>query len=213
MHIQLGGTDLRVSRGSADRRNECAAIAGALCPRVHSRPISGGLAAECVADGQARTRSHQGDGICAIFPDRLQHRSFRTGAGHTLPGPGVGRELGDLLHPRDHVDRSGNERPPVRALRVQGAQRTAGHRRGLRAPAPRGSDPVDLQDLWSRPRCSRVHRHSLSGEGRYPRRRKSDGSPRGRDQSSVIRPVVVVGRSDGAQCARAEPQSGRLPFS
>jgi error-prone DNA polymerase len=49
----------------------------------------------------------------------------------------------------------------VRALHLEGAQRTARHRRRLRAPAARGSHPVHLRQIRPRARRAGGHRHPL----------------------------------------------------
>ena len=56
----------------------------------------------------------------------------------------------------------GQEQAAVRAVPVQGTQRTAGHRRRFRARTPRGSHPVCLPQIRPRPRRARGDRHQLS---------------------------------------------------
>ena len=55
--------------------------------------------------------------------------------------------------PRHHRSRPGAHEHAVRALHLARAQRAAGHRRRLRAPAARGGDPVRLRQVRPRPRA------------------------------------------------------------
>ena len=84
----------------------------------------------------------------------------------------------------------------VRALHQQGAQRTARHRRGLRAPAPRGSDPVHLRQVWPRPRRADRGGHLLSTAQRAARHRPRAWRGQRRDRRGGAR-APVVGRQEG----------------
>ena len=64
---------------------------------------------------------------------------------HPLPGARLGGQFRRLLLPRHHRGRSRQHRSPVRALRLDRAQRAARHRRRFRARAARGGDPVHLR--------------------------------------------------------------------
>ena len=66
-------------------------------------------------------------------------------AEHPLPGPRQRRQLARLLLPRRHRGRPAPRDAAVRALHQRRAQRAARHRHRLRAPAPRGGDPVHLR--------------------------------------------------------------------
>jgi hypothetical protein len=84
-------------------------------------------------------------GYAPFFLTVLRHRPLRPRQGHPLPGPRLGGQLGGLLLPWHHRGGPGADGDAVRALRLARARRAAGHRRGLRAPAPRGGDPVHLR--------------------------------------------------------------------
>ena len=148
--------------------------------------------------------------IRGVFPDRLRHRPVRARPGHPVPGPGLGRQLGRLLLPGHHRGRPDTRPRAVRALHQQGAQRTARHRRGLRAPAPRGSDPVHLRQVWPRPRRADRGGHLLSTAQRAARHRPRAWRGQRRDRRGGAR-APVVGRQEGnaahAGRLRAGPDS------
>ena len=91
---------------------------------------------------------------------------------HSVPGARLGGELRHLLLPRHHRGRPREGQSSVRAFRFQGTQRTAGHRRRLRARAARRGDPAHLHQIWSSPRRHDGDRHPLSRSQRDPRSRQ-----------------------------------------
>ena len=93
---------------------------------------------------RARAGPDRGTGLRALFPHGPRHRRLRPLPRHPLPGPGLRRQLGGLLLSRHHGGGPGADGDALRALHLSGARRAAGHRRGLRAPAPRGGHPVHL---------------------------------------------------------------------
>ena len=56
----------------------------------------------------ARTRTHPGDEIRTVFSHSLQHRPVCPVSGNSVPGAGVGSELGGLLLPWYYQHQSGN---------------------------------------------------------------------------------------------------------
>ncbi|MNP41242.1 hypothetical protein D3C76_1349330 [compost metagenome] len=90
-----------------------------------------------------------------------------------------------MLRPWHHRTRSAADRPAVRALYLERAQRAAGYRRGLRARAPRGSHSVRIPALRPPPR--RAYRRGQH----LPRRR------RGTRRSQGTRPTARAGRRAG----------------
>ena len=101
---------------------------------------------------RARAGLDRRDALRAVFSDRVRHRALRPLQQHPVPGARLGGQLGRLLLPGHHRGRSGARQPAVRALHFERAQRAARHRRRLRAPAPRRSDPVHLQQIRPHPR-------------------------------------------------------------
>ena len=109
-----------------------------------ARALSARRSGEGARRSRPRIRADRGTPIRALFPHRPRHRALRPLARHSVPGPRLGGEFGDLLLPRHHRGRSRPRRSPVRALRLGGAARAARHRRRFRARAARGRDPVHL---------------------------------------------------------------------
>ena len=72
-----------------------------------------------------------------------------TRAEDPVPGPRQRGQLHRLLLPGCHRGRPRSHDAAVRAFRQRRAQRAARHRRRLRAPAPRGGDPVHLPQVRS----------------------------------------------------------------
>jgi hypothetical protein len=133
---------------------------------------------------------------------------------HPVPGPGLGGQFGGLLLPgRDRGGPDAHE-CAVRALHQPRAQRAARHRRGLRAPAPRGGHPVHLHQV--RPRARRHHRrghqlphpqrHARRGQGAGPRRADRRASPRSTTGSTTAWPPS----SCSACCELGGPRRPRL---
>ena len=80
----------------------------------------------------------------ALLPDGGRHRPVCAQPGHPLPGPWLGGQFRGVLLPGDYRGGSGAHVAAVRALHLPRAQRATRHRRGFRARAPRGGDPVHL---------------------------------------------------------------------
>ena len=204
LRIPRGDRAARHHAGRASRRagrgRAAAALPGA--GRARRRPRAD--RARAVTDRRARLR--------ALLPHRPRHRRLRPRPGHPLPGPRLGRQLGGLLRAGHHRGRSGAQLHAVRALHQPRAQRAAGHRRRLRAPAARGSDPVHLRQVRPRPRGARRHAHHLPAEERGARRRQGAGArPRaGRPADPGVR---LVGRpatsSPSASARRASSPTTR----
>ncbi len=97
---------------------------------------------------------------------------LRPQPGHPVPGPRLGGQLRGVLLPGHHRGRPGAHVDVVRALHLQGAQRAAGHRRGLRARTARGSHPVHLRQVRPRPRRAGRHGHQLPAAQRDARCRQ-----------------------------------------
>ena len=131
-----------------------------------------GLPDERARDARARAAADREAGLRAVLPDGELDRPLRPLAGHPLPGPRIGRELGRLLRARHHLDRSRPQRSAVRALRLRGAPRAARHRRRFRARAARDRHAVGLRDLRPRPRRALLDRDPLPHQGRAARRRQ-----------------------------------------
>ena len=98
--------------------------------------------------------------------------AFARSQGHPVPGPRLGGQLGRLLRAGHHRGRSVADEHAVRALHQPRAQRAAGHRRRLRAPAARGGDAVRLPQVRPRPRRAGRDAHHLPAEERGARRRQ-----------------------------------------
>ena len=133
---------------------------------------------------------------------------FARSAGHPLPGARLGRQLRGVLLPGHHRGRSRAHGHAVRALHLPRAQRAAGHRRGLRARAARGSHPVHLRQVRPRPRGARRHRHHLPAQERAARRGQGARARPGAGGSPGQEPGLV-GRPQGA--ARALARDGLRP--
>jgi hypothetical protein len=84
-------------------------------------------------------------GLRVLLPHRVRRGALRPRARHPLPGPRLGGQLRGLLLPVHHRGLTGEGLPALRALYLPRARRAAGHRRGLRARAPRGGHPVHLR--------------------------------------------------------------------
>ena len=151
-HRRAGGALPILTRRAALRVSRRAGPARDLADRPPTSPDRGGCRL-ALAPGRARTGApadrlradpDRGAGLRALFPHRPRHRRLRPIAGHPVPGTGLGGQLGGLLLPGDHRGGPGAHGDAVRALHLPRARRAPGHRRGLRAPAPRGGDPVHL---------------------------------------------------------------------
>ena len=143
----------------------------------------------------------------ALLPHRARHRRVRARAGHPVPGPRLGGQLRGVLRLGITEVDPARMSHAVRALHQQGAQRAAGHRRRLRAPAARGGDPVHLRQVRPRSRRARRHGHHLPPEERGARRRQG-ARPRPRAGRPARGPVRVVGRPrDRSPSASAKPAS------
>ena len=90
--------------------------------------------------------------VRALLPDGLGPRPVRPQSGDSVPGPRLGGKLRRVLLPRGHGRESGADRRAVRAVHQSRAERTAGHRRGLRARAPRRGVSVHLPEIHARAR-------------------------------------------------------------
>ena len=106
------------------------------------------------------------------------------GAAASLPGPGLGGQLGGLLRARHHRRRRGHVRAAVRAVPRPGARRGARHRRRHRVRPARGGHPVRLR---------------ASTAGSTPPRSPTS-SPTGR-RSAVRDMAKALGYSPGQQDA------------
>ena len=125
---------------------------------------------------RSRARAHRGTALRVLLPHGVRRGEVREIAQHPLPGPRLRGELRGVLRLGHHRSRSFAHVDAVRALHLPRAQRAAGHRRGLRARAARGSHPVHLRQVRPRPRRARRHRHHLSSEERGARRRQGAGA-------------------------------------
>ena len=170
------------------------------------RALSGRRAGKSPPAARVRTRAHRRPALRIVFSHRVGPRALRPLAKHSVPGPRLGGQLGRVLLPGRHVGRPGHERPVVRAVRQPRAERSAGHRRRLRARAARGSAAIRVRKI--RPRAGRPGGHGdhlLQPLG-DPRRRQG------------ARPVARSGRRAGqarrrlharAEARRPLPRSGR----
>ena len=119
--IVMSGRTPAAGAGAADPR-------GARPPnsrRARPKPMSTLLEQELGLVEQLRLR--------ALFPDRELDRRIRPQPGHTLPGPGLGRQFDDLLRARDHLDRSGQAHLLFERFISGEPQRAARYRRRFRA--------------------------------------------------------------------------------
>ena len=149
-------------------------------------------------------RPHREDRGRAVLPERRGHRGHGARPRHPLPGARERREQRGLLLPRHHGDRPGAEQPPLRALPLRRASRAAGHRRRLRARAPRRSHPGDLRHLWPRPRGDGERGHLVPGPERAAR-----GGQGVRAVARAGRPDVVARLVVGlAERAASRPRRG-----
>ncbi|CAB4392224.1 unnamed protein product [Rhizophagus irregularis] len=105
--------------------------------------------------------------------------------GRSWLGTRFGGQLGGVLLPRHHRGRPGAVRTAVRTVHFARAQRAARHRRRLRAPAPRRSHPVHLQQVRAHARGAGSGGHQLQAEKRAARQRAGAGhrSGTGPDES------------------------------
>ncbi len=148
---------------------------------------------ELATDRRARLR--------ALLSDRARHRGLRAQQGHPLPGPRLGREFGGVLRAGHHRSRSGAHEHAVRAFHFARAQRAARHRRRLRAPAARRSDPVHIRQVRARARGAGRDGDPLPAEERDPRLRQG------------ARPGTRPGRAAGevALLVGPAPEPARAP--
>ena len=152
------GADAGGGAAAASRWTSCAtSIRTRSCRRARPPPTCARRRrpAPRAAPGRARGDRHADreragpdprPAIRGVFPDRLRHRPVRARPGHPAR---AARQLGRLLLPGHHRGRP-DTRP--RCSSASSARRNEPpDRRGLRAPAPRGSDPVHLRQVWPRP--------------------------------------------------------------
>ena len=99
-------TALPISARGPHRRPDRAADAGAPDLGRCRLPLPDGIPDNVAQPASPRARPDRAAGLRAVFPDRAQHRPLRPLAGHPVPGPRLGRQLGGLLRARHHLDRS-----------------------------------------------------------------------------------------------------------
>ena len=117
---------------------------------------------------RARARAHRRARVRGLLPHRRRHR--RAGrARRSILCQGRGSAANSLVCYclRRHRGRPAPRDAAVRALHQRRAQRAARHRHRLRAPAPRGGDPVHLRQV--RPRTAPRSPRSSSATGRARR--------------------------------------------
>ncbi len=141
----------------------------------------------------------------ALFPDRARPRRVRARARHPVPGTRLGGELRRLLRARHHRGGPGAHVDAVRALHLARAQRAPRHRRGLRARAARGGDPVSLREVRPRPRGAHGDGDLLPAEERRARRRQGPRPRSGPGRAAGARDAMV-GRPRGR--GLADPRRG-----
>ena len=108
-----------------------------------------------------------------------------------------------------HLYRPGAQRPAVRAIRLRGTARAAGHRCGFRTRATRDRPAVGLRHLWPGPFGALLHGHPLSDPRRHPRRRQGARPARRPHQDAVVPDLGLVGRGPAQARRGAEPQPRR----
>ena len=135
---------------------------------------------------------------------------LRAVARHPLPGARLGGQFRGLLLPRHHRGGPGAHVAAVRALHLARAQRAARHRRGLRARAARGGDPVHLREVRPAPRRAHRHGDQLPAAQRAARRGKALGlDPLQVERARPLDAVVGRARIDAERVREAglDPES------
>ncbi len=171
--LHAGRAALRIPGRSGPGRPHAAAGAGS--PRLggRRRALSRGCARQSANAGRARAGADRAARLRALLPDRPRHRPLRPRRGTSSARAAARRRTrrSATACGITAVD-PGALRPAVRALRQRRAQRAAGHRRRLRARAPRGGDPVRLRQVRPRPRGHDRDGHLLPREDGAARRRQ-----------------------------------------
>jgi hypothetical protein len=188
---------LRVPRGSGAGRRDAGFLAA---PADRGRPraaLPGRRAGQGGGPGRARAGADRRDALRAVFPHRARHRRLGARAGASC-ARGAARRRIRRCATRSSSPRSTRRAPhAVRALRLEGAQRAARHRRRFRAPAARGGDPVHLRQIRPRARRAGRGRDHLPHARCAARRRARAGLSAGGDRRPGRQPGLV-GKARGA---------------
>ena len=128
--FSLDDPALRISRRDRAAREKRRPVICAGSPRTASRGAfrrehTRRQARQGAQADRTRTRADRRATLRAVLPDGVRRRQLRAQAGHPLPGPRLGGELGGVLLPRHHRGRSVAHGNAVRALHFARAQRAA----------------------------------------------------------------------------------------
>ena len=205
---------MSIPRRSCPRARRRPAICAGLTERGCARRWPAGAPAAVREWDRARARAHRRTQVRAVLSHRARRGPVRPLAEHPLPGPRLGRQFDGVLLPGNHRSGSLAHVDAVRALHLQGAQRASRYRRGLRARAARGGDPVHLSQVRPRARRPGGDRHLLSPAKRASRCRQGARLRGGRSRPAGKRHAMV---GWPAHRPRAHPchgvRSGRSPGS
>ena len=204
--FQPGRTALRISGRTGPGRLYPPAMAGTPHLGIGGEVLSPGHSAAGPQGDPARARTDPGTGLRALFPYDPRPGPARQRAGHPVPGAGQRGQFRGLFLPGHYRRGPGEDRSSVRAFHFQRSGRTAGHRRGLRARAARGSHSVPLPALRTRTRRSDRHGHSLPPAQRPAGDRQGAGAA-ARDPGCPGRPDLGA----RGRLARRGPAAGAGP--
>ena len=140
--------------------------------RGRGAALLGARAARGARPARSRARPHRAPRLRRVLPDDVGDRPVLPRARHPVSGPRLGGELGGLLLPGHHGDRSGAHGPALRTFSVLGACGAARHRPRHHARAPRGGDPARLLEVRTHARGDGRERDPLPVPLRGPRCRQ-----------------------------------------
>jgi error-prone DNA polymerase len=202
LYVFAGRTALRVPARAgpagldADRVPQAADVGR--CPAAVSRRGLGqgpGAAA-------ARTATDRRAALRGLFPDGLGSGPLRPRAEILCQGRGSAANSAVCYCLEHHRRRSGPHRSAVRTVHQQRTQRSAGHRRGFRAPAAGGSAAVLVSEI--RPRAGRHRRHRDHLPHPF-------GDPRGRQGLGCRWTASTPGQEHGRLSPAGRPVGAALP--